>query len=193
MLDLPCGDMQWMSRFLQTRDDIDYTGMDIVPAIIQRARESCWRMGLKFQTHDIVSHPLKNSYDVIHSRHMLQHLTTKDALRALRRFSDSGSRYLITTTFISASENLEVPLTNNSRYRALNLELPPISLPPPLCLQRDDPPMWTKPAEKVTGPSVITYTGLWELPLRQIAGCSKTFSHKIKIFDGSPTMFSCTH
>ena len=26
LLDVPCGDMAWMSRFLRTRDDIDYTG-----------------------------------------------------------------------------------------------------------------------------------------------------------------------
>ena len=29
LLDVPCGDMAWMSRFLQTRDDVDYTGVDI--------------------------------------------------------------------------------------------------------------------------------------------------------------------
>ena len=31
MLDIPCGDMRWMPRFLETREDVDYTGMDIVP------------------------------------------------------------------------------------------------------------------------------------------------------------------
>jgi len=30
LLDVPCGDMAWMSRFLKTRDDIDYTGRTVV-------------------------------------------------------------------------------------------------------------------------------------------------------------------
>jgi len=31
LLDIPCGDMRWMSRFLDNREDVDYTGIDIVP------------------------------------------------------------------------------------------------------------------------------------------------------------------
>ena len=27
LLDVPCGDLQWMSRFLQTRSDVIYTGV----------------------------------------------------------------------------------------------------------------------------------------------------------------------
>ena len=40
MLDIPCGDMTWMSRFLVSRDDIIYTGMDIVPALIEKHKKT---------------------------------------------------------------------------------------------------------------------------------------------------------
>jgi len=33
MLDIPCGDMVWMRRFLEAREDISYTGIDIVPVL----------------------------------------------------------------------------------------------------------------------------------------------------------------
>ena len=38
LLDVPCGDLLWMSRFLQTRSDVDYTGVDIVRSIVERHR-----------------------------------------------------------------------------------------------------------------------------------------------------------
>ena len=34
MLDIPCGDLTWMSGFISNRTDVTYTGMDIVPDII---------------------------------------------------------------------------------------------------------------------------------------------------------------
>ena len=40
MLDIPCGDMTWMSRFLASRDDVIYTGMDIVPALIEKHKQT---------------------------------------------------------------------------------------------------------------------------------------------------------
>lgn len=40
LLDVPCGDMAWMHRFLQTRDDVMYTGMDIVPELVQHHRRT---------------------------------------------------------------------------------------------------------------------------------------------------------
>ena len=40
VLDMPCGDMQWMSRFLVTRKDIVYTGIDIVADLIKHHRKT---------------------------------------------------------------------------------------------------------------------------------------------------------
>ena len=40
MLDIQCGNMTWMSRFFVSRDDIIYTGMDIIPAIIEKHKKT---------------------------------------------------------------------------------------------------------------------------------------------------------
>jgi len=58
LLDAPCGDMQWMSRFLQTRDDVDYTGMDIVGDIIKHHRAEFSDRPWKFLNVDVVSEVL---------------------------------------------------------------------------------------------------------------------------------------
>lgn len=48
ILDIPCGDLIWMERFLMDRDDVDYTGMDIVPDLIASHRKQYSNTKWKF-------------------------------------------------------------------------------------------------------------------------------------------------
>jgi hypothetical protein len=70
--------------------------------------------------------------DLILCRDCLVHLPFRDGLALLGNFRQSGSRYLLTTTFSQLAKNNEVKMTGN--WRPLNLELPPFCLPPPLYL-----------------------------------------------------------
>ena len=80
LLDVPCGDMQWMSRFLQTRTDVDYTGVDIVEKVIKHHRSKFANRPWKFMTLDIVSQPINmTDYDLIVTRMMICLLYTSDA------------------------------------------------------------------------------------------------------------------
>ena len=54
MLDVPCGDMNWMKRFLSARNDIDYTGIDIVPDIIEKHKKEFKGTPYKFINANIV-------------------------------------------------------------------------------------------------------------------------------------------
>ena len=161
LLDVPCGDMVWMSRFLNTRNDIDYTGMDIVPSLIDHHRKEYGRFGWKFIQRDVVQNGLNDTYDIIMSRMMLQHLYSNDAITVLAAISNSGSGYLLTTTFSSHSQNVELSTKKTDRYRPLNLEIEPVSLSTPLCIQRDGP----------LGNPTLSYVGLWRLPLKKINHC----------------------
>ena len=164
ILDIPCGDMQWMKRFLETRDDVDYTGMDIVPEIINSHKKTFANTPWQFIHQDIVATPLSKSYDLIHNRQMLQHVISTDALTVLKHFSASGSSYLLSTTFATHPSNVELNNKEKGRFRFLNLELPPFSLTPPLCYSRDGPPRHHQ---------FMHYTALWQLPLRSFRTCAK--------------------
>ncbi len=182
ILDVPCGDMQWMSRFLMTRDDIDYTGMDIVPALIAHHRKTYKDRPWKFRAADVVQVGIQQKYDIIVSRMMLQHLYFKDIITVLKHFSTSASPFLLTTTFARHDINKELLLQDNpGRYRQLNLETPPISLAPPLCLIRDGPGVgidgWSH------------FLGLWQLPVKQVADCHKVQPMKLK--GTSQIVYSC--
>ena len=161
LLDVPCGDMLWMSRFLQSRTDIDYTGVDIVPKLIAYHKRMYPRW--KFMHQDIVETPLNKSYDIVFSRMMLQHLKSIDVLKVLQHFQNSGSKYLLTTTFPGVPINGDLRLVQRGRFRQLNLELPPVSLSPPICMTRDGD----------TERGKLHYLGLWKFPLWKYKKCSK--------------------
>ena len=158
ILDLPCGDLQYMSHFLQTRNDIDYTGADIVPELIAKHTERYkGNEHINFLATDIVKDELKESYDIILCRAMLQHLVFKDILRTLYHFSKSNSIYLATTTFSERKINAELDLRgmdSDIRFRHLNLEKPPVNLSPPLCNYKERP-------------TDFHYMAVWKLPLLQ--------------------------
>ncbi|XP_074660395.1 uncharacterized protein LOC141912873 [Tubulanus polymorphus] len=159
-LDIPCGDMVWMPKFLTTRTDVIYTGMDIVPEMIDAHNTRFANMkDWSFRHQDIVNNPLNEQFDIIHSRHMLQHLTTGDALKVLDHLSSSGSLFLLTTTWSNIAVNRELPTFQHGRFRRMNLEIPPFNLEPPACIGRDWP---TGNLDREL------YTGLWPLPLRRL-------------------------
>lgn len=181
LLDIPCGDMAWMSRFLTTRDDIDYTGYDIVPELIARHREHFRNRRWKFYQRDIVEDAINDTFDLIFSRMMLQHLLNEDVLKILKRFSESGSRFLLTTTFPRTARNVELEPNSRGRYRFLNLGIPPISLAPPACIFRD--------GEEGPSDGDIHFLALWKLPLSRVRGCSNVAA--FTLIDGGFTIHSC--
>ena len=165
ILDVPCGDMAWMSRFLKTRNDVQYTGMDIVPELITHHKkmfksQSQWT----FINADVLSHAV-GQYDIIVCRMMLQHLYDYDAVQVLKQFSESGSSFVLLTTFSCHDYNQQLVIDNENpgRFRLLNLQIDPFSLRPPLCVLRDGPPDVIKAWEH--------YMGLWSLPLTSFKDC----------------------
>ena len=146
--------MQWISHFLKARKDVDYTGVDIVPELIQRHKIAYRRhRNMHFINTDVVQSPLSESYDIIFSRQMMQHFPNADVQRVLYHFSTSGSKYMIATTYSDIPVNHELSSFSGVRYRQINLEKRPFSLVPPTCTFQE-----TEQTDN--------YLGMWELPLK---------------------------
>lgn len=124
LLDLPCGDFNWMQHV--DLGSIDYIGADIVPGLI--AHNKAYELpGVRFEVMDIITDPLPK-VDLIFTRDCLVHLSVAQIQEVLRNVKRSGATWLLTTTFPGREMNYDIQTGN---WRALNLELAPFNFPKP--------------------------------------------------------------
>ena len=99
ILDAPCGTFHWMRHINLT--GVQYTGWDIDKVAIQRNRESFphhhWECINILETH--LSLP---RVDLILCRDFFLHLPNRYIDVALRKFKNTGSKYLLTTNWPGA-------------------------------------------------------------------------------------------
>ncbi|MCA1383935.1 class I SAM-dependent methyltransferase [Bradyrhizobium sp. BRP23] len=129
LLDAPCGDAGWIGRL---ELDIDYTGIDIVPSLIDANRRRVAADGSsgRFLVADITRDALPHA-DVILCRDCLVHLSFANIYRALAQFRMSGARFLLVTTFPEWDDNHDC---EDGDWRALNMEKAPFGWPAPQAL-----------------------------------------------------------
>jgi len=124
ILDIPCGDFNWMKNI--DLSGIDYLGADIVDLLIQGNIVKYPQS--KFTVLNVLKDPLP-PVDLVICRDCLFHFPTDDVLMALKNIKNSGSKFLLTTSFGWKSwPNIDIAM---GEFRRLNLELSPFALPPP--------------------------------------------------------------
>ena len=132
ILDIPCGDFNWMKH--ADLRQIDYTGAEIVKALVDENNDLFGNQNRKFVLLDIVKDNLPER-DLILCRDCLVHLDNHEVSKALQNIKNSGSKFLLTTTFPNQSENIK---PGKDHWRPINLQKKPFNLPPPVLLIRED-------------------------------------------------------
>jgi len=127
MLDLPCGDLYWMSEI--DLCDVKYIGADIVPDVIKENQSKFNSNKKKFIELNIIQDQLP-TVDLVFVRDCLVHLEEQQIIDSIKNVINSGSVYFASTTYPKIAENHK-PI-NKDRWRQLNLTLPPFSLPEPI-------------------------------------------------------------
>ena len=107
-----------------------YIGVDVVRELVERNRACHSTVGRQFGHIDITRDRLP-TVDLILCRDVLPHLSLSDAAEALENFRQSGSTWLLTTTFVDRGSNNDIA---TGAWRELNLVLEPFSLPTPTML-----------------------------------------------------------
>ena len=133
LLDVPCGDFNWMAHVdLAAAGVLAYVGGDVVPEIIATNQERHSAPGRAFVQVDLTTGPLPTvggePADALFCRDCLVHLSFANIGRVIRMLRASGVRYLITTTFLEHSANVDVI---DGDWRPLNLQRPPFHFPNP--------------------------------------------------------------
>jgi SAM-dependent methyltransferase len=133
LLDVPCGDFNWM-RLADLRA-IQYTGADIVPELVRKNILRYGSPGRRFIRADITRSPLPKS-DLVLCRDGLIHLSFADIERALQTIRESGSTYLLLTSFTDCSRNTDIATGD---FRPLNFCHAPFNFPAALRTLADGP------------------------------------------------------
>lgn len=129
ILDIPCGDWNWMK-------DVDlcgasYIGADIVPQLVQRNKENY--PSVDFRVLDITKDTLPK-VDLIFVRDCLGHLSNDNVSLALRNCQESGSKYLLATSFTKWDKNPDIV---DGGWKCINLMIPPFQLNPIYLINED--------------------------------------------------------
>lgn len=128
MLDLPCGDFNWMQKV--DLSGISYIGADVVTPIVKNNQRLFARPGRRFLQLNLIVDNLPNA-DLVFTRDCLVHLSFDDIFRALKNVCRTEAKYLAMTTFTNRNVNNDIP---TGAWRVLNMEAAPFSIPPPIYL-----------------------------------------------------------
>ena len=122
LLDLPCGDFNWMQRV--DLSGVSYTGGEIVQDLVDLNQKKFGGDGISFKKMNLIDGDLPAS-DVLLCRDCLVHLSNEQIHASLANIKKHGIRYLLTTSFTETKKNSNIV---TGEWRPINLEIPPFSL-----------------------------------------------------------------
>ncbi|MFY2563127.1 hypothetical protein ACN469_36365 [Corallococcus terminator] len=131
MLDVPCGDFNWMKHVELELDQ--YIGADIVPDLIALNQQQHGNERRQFMVRDLIQDDLPK-VDVVMVRDLFIHLSYRNIFRALTNLRRSGTTHLLATTHVGLSRNEDIV---TGMWRPVNLRLAPFNFPEPLHLVED--------------------------------------------------------
>lgn len=132
MLDIPCGDYNWMKT---VDKGCEYIGADVVEELIESNKALYSSEKVQFRHLDLIHDDLPK-VDLIFCRDCLQHLSYSDVMNAVNNIKRSGSSYLLVTSYHRTKKNHDI---HSGDYRALNLLIPPFRFPKPLSVIEEKP------------------------------------------------------
>ena len=131
ILDIGCGDFNWMSNLLKDIEFDSYLGLDIVKKLVDDNSEKYGTQKVKFLCQDIVSERIdfQDEFDFILVRHVFIHLKNSNIIKVLNKIKKVNFKYLAITSDPYKSENKD--LKTEGRYRDINLIIHPFNLSVP--------------------------------------------------------------
>jgi hypothetical protein len=129
MSDLPCGDFNWIERFLDSRPQLKYAGYDIVEPIIKNNRDRF--PDRSFAVLNIVDETPPPT-DLIFCKDLLNHLNYADVRNAISRMKASGSVFLMASNNFGFENEDLPPSRNGGESRLLDIVAEPLNFAPPI-------------------------------------------------------------
>ena len=115
-----------MNEILKDLSNIKYTGVDIVPSIIDSNNNKFGNNNFQFKVMDAVEESIDENFDLIMSRFVMIHLDNADNKKFLDNIKKAGSKFIALTSAPSLEKNYDLKKTG--KYRDVNLEIEPYNL-----------------------------------------------------------------
>ena len=126
IIDIPCGDFNWMSSL--EMENIDYDGFDIVRSVIQENNIKFRKPNVNFYYSYMINSELAKG-DLMFVRDCLVHFSFEDIKKSIFRIKQSKSTYLLSTSFANLKKNTDI---YTGDWRPINLEKEPFNFPKPI-------------------------------------------------------------
>ena len=152
LLDLPCGDFNWMQAV--DLAEVRYIGGDIVADLVQQNQQKYGNANRTFLQIDLLCDPLPAA-DCILLRDCLVHFSLTHIAQALDNLKKSDIKYILTTIFPHVEHNEDI---QTGYWRPINLEIAPFFFPKPLFLLKEA-------GAEAKGPFSDKSLGMWEIGL----------------------------
>ncbi|MEL0633150.1 sulfotransferase domain-containing protein [Pseudoalteromonas carrageenovora] len=135
ILDLGCGDWNWMSSLmfeLRISKRVNYIGWDANLELVEELMNKFSDQNTFFYQKDLVTEDFPD-VDLIILRDVLFHLHPKVAAHVLQRVKNSGARWLISTSYDTKTNQDELSLKNNNNinnwyFHLINLNIAPYNM-----------------------------------------------------------------
>ena len=114
VVDIPCGDFNWMKEIVFNFDS--YIGGDIVIKAIEENNERYSNSRIKFIEFDIVNDEIPNG-DLLIVRDIIGHFPIEDGVKILKNILNSKCKYLLSTTWAKKIGNDWFPCEKNDVHR----------------------------------------------------------------------------
>ncbi len=134
IVDLGCGDLSWFYAVLEARPRLKsgYTGLDVVPIVIEHNRHIHNEEPMRFETIERTKDPLPEC-DLVFCRDVVAHLPHESVFDVLAQ-AKQAAKWLLVTTFPTTRSNTDI---RAGQFRPLNLMRRPFDLPVPTQLLED--------------------------------------------------------
>lgn len=128
ILDLACGDFNWMRKVLEN-SSLTYLGVDIVEPLIEKNKLNFENDKIKFKVLDVLEDDIPGA-DLVICRDLLFHLPNKDILKIISKVVHSSSRFFLVTSHLTLEankfENIDIKAGD---FRRIDLFKTPFNLP----------------------------------------------------------------